>query len=67
MPQDWDFGMYSDAGEYTCGGYAGSLGYETIDANAFASWRVDYLKYIIATMKAQLIGHSRQVHLSIHD
>jgi hypothetical protein len=21
------FGMYSDAGKYTCGGYAGSLGY----------------------------------------
>jgi alpha-galactosidase len=39
------FGMYSDAGKYTCGGYAGSLGYETIDANTFASWGVDYLKY----------------------
>ena len=39
------FGMYSDAGKYTCGGYAGSLGYETIDANTWASWGVDYLKY----------------------
>ncbi|PMD43670.1 glycoside hydrolase family 27 protein [Hyaloscypha variabilis F] len=39
------FGMYSDAGKYTCGGYAGSLGYETVDANTFASWGVDYLKY----------------------
>lgn len=37
--------MYSDAGKYTCGGYAGSLGYETVDANTFASWGVDYLKY----------------------
>ncbi|KAL3425744.1 glycoside hydrolase family 27 protein [Phlyctema vagabunda] len=39
------FGMYSDAGKYTCGGYAGSLGYETIDAQTFADWGVDYLKY----------------------
>ena len=39
------FGMYSDAGEYTCGQYAGSLGYETTDANTFAGWGVDYLKY----------------------
>jgi alpha-galactosidase len=39
------FGMYSDAGKYTCGGYAGSLGYETVDADTFASWGVDYLKY----------------------
>lgn len=37
--------MYSDAGKYTCGGYAGSLGYEITDANTFASWGVDYLKY----------------------
>lgn len=39
------FGMYSDAGKYTCGGYAGSLGYETVDAKTFAGWGVDYLKY----------------------
>lgn len=39
------FGMYSDAGKFTCGGFAGSLGYETVDANTFASWGVDYLKY----------------------
>lgn len=39
------YGMYSSAGEYTCGGYAGSLGYETIDAQTWADWGVDYLKY----------------------
>lgn len=38
------FGMYSDAGKYTCGQYAGSLGYEQLDANTFAGWGVDYLK-----------------------
>ncbi|KAG9247093.1 glycoside hydrolase family 27 protein [Calycina marina] len=39
------FGMYSSAGKYTCGGYAGSLGYEEVDANTWANWGVDYLKY----------------------
>ncbi|WPH02410.1 glycoside hydrolase family 27 protein [Acrodontium crateriforme] len=39
------FGMYSDAGRYTCGQYEGSLGHEEIDAKTWASWGVDYLKY----------------------
>lgn len=39
------FGMYSSAGVFTCGRYPGSLGYETQDAEFFASQGVDYLKY----------------------
>lgn len=38
-------GIYSDAAEYTCAGVCGSLGYETNDANDFAKWGVDLLKY----------------------
>ncbi|CAF1593262.1 unnamed protein product, partial [Adineta steineri] len=38
------FGIYSDRGNMTCGGRPGSLGYETIDANTYALWGVDYLK-----------------------
>jgi alpha-galactosidase len=38
-------GLYSDAGTNTCQGQPGSLGYEDIDANTFAAWGVDYLKY----------------------
>ncbi len=38
-------GIYEDAGTATCAGYPGSLGHETTDANTFASWGVDYLKY----------------------
>ena len=34
-----------DAGFRTCDGRPGSLHYETIDANTYASWIVDYLKY----------------------
>ena len=38
------YGIYSDVGTNTCGGYPGSKGYETIDAQTFASWGVDSLK-----------------------
>lgn len=39
------FGIYSSAGLLTCQGRAASLGFENIDAQDFASWGVDYLKY----------------------
>ena len=39
------FGIYSDGGIHTCGGQAGSLGYEEIDAGDYDDWGVDYLKY----------------------
>jgi len=39
------FGLYSSAGYETCQGLPASLGYEQQDANSFASWGVDYLKY----------------------
>ncbi len=38
-------GIYSCAGERTCGGEPGSHGYEEVDADTFASWDVDFLKY----------------------
>jgi alpha-galactosidase len=37
-------GIYSDCGTHTCAGRPGSLGYETIDAQTWASWGIDYLK-----------------------
>ena len=39
------FGLYSDAGTKTCAGRPGSLNYEEVDANTYAKWSVDYLKY----------------------
>ncbi|MCM1028264.1 MAG: NPCBM/NEW2 domain-containing protein [Pseudoflavonifractor sp.] len=39
------FGIYSDGGTRTCGGAFGSFGYETEDANQYAKWGVDILKY----------------------
>jgi len=38
-------GIYSSAGDTTCAGYPASFGHETTDANDFAAWGVDYLKY----------------------
>lgn len=39
------FGIYSCAGLMTCAGYPSSYDYEYIDAQTFAEWGVDYLKY----------------------
>lgn len=38
------FGLYTDRGPLTCQGRPGSLRYEAIDAQTYASWGVDYLK-----------------------
>ena len=38
-------GIYSDAAEKTCSGYPGSLGFEEQDANLWAAWGIDFLKY----------------------
>ncbi|MGA9406100.1 MAG: glycoside hydrolase family 27 protein [Bacteroidota bacterium] len=39
------FGIYSCAGDKTCGGLPGSRGHEYQDALTYAKWGVDYLKY----------------------
>ena len=39
------YGLYSSAGTMTCQERAGSLGYETVDANDWASYGIDYIKY----------------------
>ena len=39
------FGIYSSPGDYSCGGFIGSLDHEKQDAEVWNSWGVDYLKY----------------------
>lgn len=39
------FGMYSCAGTKTCAGYPSSFDHEFVDAQTFADWGVDFLKY----------------------
>ena len=38
-------GIYSSPGQYTCQGHAGSLQHEEQDAQRYADWGFDYLKY----------------------
>ena len=38
-------GIYSSPGPRTCAGYEGSYGHVRQDANTFAGWGIDYLKY----------------------
>lgn len=38
-------GIYSSPGPRTCGGFEGSYGHESQDAQMYAAWGMDYLKY----------------------
>jgi alpha-galactosidase len=38
-------GIYSSPGPRTCAGYEGSYKHEVQDANTYAAWGIDYLKY----------------------
>ena len=70
-------GLYSDAGEKTCAGRPGSLGYEEIDAKTYAEWGIDYLKYDncfnnnqpskvrYTTMREKLLKQSHKIFYSI--
>lgn len=39
------FGLYSSPGPVTCAGFIGSHGHEQQDAQMFAAWGIDFLKY----------------------
>ncbi len=50
-------GIYSSPGPQTCARYAGSMGHEEQDAQTYAEWGIDYLKYDLCSytpiMRAQ--------------
>jgi alpha-galactosidase len=48
------FGIYSSPGARTCGGYEGSLGHEVQDANTYAEWGVDFLKYDLCSFQDEM-------------
>ena len=50
------FGIYSSPGPKTCAGYAGSYGHEEQDAQTYAAWGVDYLKYDWCSAKGDQIA-----------
>ena len=47
-------GIYSSPGAKTCAKYEGSLGHETQDAQTYASWGIDYLKYDLCGLREQM-------------
>ena len=59
------FGMYSCAGVLTCGGYPSSFDHEFIDAQTFADWGVDYLKYDFCNFPAHANGQQRYATMSM--
>ncbi|XP_028315380.1 alpha-galactosidase A [Gouania willdenowi] len=50
------FGIYADVGKSTCAGYPGSLGFYETDAQTFADWGVDLLKFDGCFMDWTLLG-----------
>ncbi|HWG59608.1 MAG TPA: glycoside hydrolase family 27 protein [Candidatus Acidoferrales bacterium] len=46
-------GIYSSPGPKTCAGYEGSFGHEQQDAQTYAAWGIDYLKYDLCSLDRQ--------------
>lgn len=55
------FGIYSSAGYFTCEGRAASLNFERIDAQTYADWGVDYLKYDFCFTAGEKIRSTHKV------
>ncbi|HET6217454.1 MAG TPA: glycoside hydrolase family 27 protein [Acidobacteriaceae bacterium] len=47
-------GIYSGPGAKTCAKYTGSLGHEAQDANTYAAWGFDYLKYDLCSFRQNM-------------
>jgi alpha-galactosidase len=48
-------GIYSSPGPQTCARYEGSLGHEEQDAQTYADWGIDYLKYDLCSFIPQVM------------
>jgi alpha-galactosidase len=57
-------GLYSDHGLQTCGGRPGGFSYEYLDANTYASWGVDYLKYDNCNLPSGDVPQTDYLHMS---
>ena len=59
------FGMYSCAGVLTCAGFPSSFDPEFVDAQTFADWGVDFLKYDFCNFPASADGRQRYATMSM--
>lgn len=55
-------GIYADVGKSTCAGYPGSLGHYETDAQTFADWGVDLLKFDGCYMNWNLLGEGEHMN-----
>jgi alpha-galactosidase len=49
-------GIYSGPGNKTCAGFPASLGHEEQDAQLYASWGIDYLKYDLCSFRKDVMA-----------
>jgi alpha-galactosidase len=49
-------GIYSSPGPKTCAGYAATLDHEVQDAQLYASWGIDYLKYDLCSFREAVMS-----------
>ena len=60
-------GIYSSPGAKTCARFAGSLDHETQDANTYAAWGIDYLKYDLCGLRTLMTGTPEANHKIMFD
>jgi hypothetical protein len=60
-------GIYTDAGNKSCGGYPGAFGYEEIDAKDFSTWGFEYLKMDGCNMPTGTEAEYKQVYGKWHN
>ncbi|HEV2421383.1 MAG TPA: glycoside hydrolase family 27 protein [Candidatus Acidoferrales bacterium] len=59
-------GIYSSPAAKTCAGYEGSLGHEEQDAQTYANWGMDYLKYDWCQQPAS-VDQMQAAYTKMHD
>jgi alpha-galactosidase len=60
-------GIYSSPGPKTCAGYEGSLGHEEQDAQTYAQWGIDYLKYDWCQQPPQHVDEMKNAYTKMHE
>ena len=60
-------GIYSGPGPKTCAQFEGSLGHEEQDAETYAQWGIDYLKYDWCQQPPASVDQMKAAYAKMHD
>jgi alpha-galactosidase len=60
-------GIYSSPGPKTCAGFEGSLGHEEPDAQTYARWGIDYLKYDWCQQPPSNVEEMKNAYAKMHE